>query len=113
VSYKKDKLNIFKRQQKRKWGINLEILENNLIASYAVGLVLLFFLIRIFYTPIRFALKLIANAVGGGIFLLFVNLVGGLVNVQIGINAYTALVVGFLGIPGAALMLILQVVLAA
>lgn len=85
--------------------------ENNLIAAYAVGLVLLFFLIRIFYTPLKFALKLIGNAIAGGLFLLFVNLVGGIVNIQIGINIYTALTVGLLGIPGAALMLILQVVL--
>ena len=89
----------------------MEIFENNLIAAYAVGLVLLFFLIRIFYTPLKFALKLIGNAVAGGLFLLFVNLVGGIVNIQIGINIYTALTVGLLGIPGAALMLILQVVL--
>lgn len=87
--------------------------ENNLIAAYAIGLVLLFFLIRIFYTPLKFALKLIGNAVAGGLFLLFVNLVGGIVNIQIGINIFTALTVGLLGIPGAALMLILQVVLGA
>ena len=89
----------------------MEIFENNLIAAYAVGLVLLFFLIRIFYTPLKFALKLIGNAIAGGLFLLFVNLVGGIVNIQIGINIYTALTVGLWGIPGAALMLILQVVL--
>ena len=85
--------------------------ENNLIAAYAVGLVLLFFLIRIFYTPLKFALKLVGNAVAGGLFLLFVNLVGGIVNIQIGINVFTAVIVGLLGIPGAALMLILQAVL--
>lgn len=87
--------------------------ENNLIAAYAVGLVLLFFLIRIFYTPLKFALKLVGNAIAGGLFLLFINLVGGIVNIQIGINIFTALTVGLLGIPGAALMLILQVVLSA
>ena len=87
--------------------------ENNLIAAYAVGLVLLFFLIRIFYTPLKFALKLVGTAIAGGLFLLFINLVGGIVNIQIGINIFTALTVGLLGIPGAALMLILQVVLSA
>ena len=87
--------------------------ENNLIAAYAVGLVLLFFLIRIFYTPLKFAVKIIGNSIAGGLFLLFVNLVGGIVNIQIGINIFTAVTVGILGIPGAALMLILQVVLGA
>ena len=87
--------------------------ENNLIAAYAVGLVLLFFLIRIFYTPLKFAIKLVGNAVAGGLFLVFINLVGGIVNIQIGINIFTALTVGLLGVPGAALMLILQVVLGA
>ena len=97
----------------RKWGINLDIFENNLIAAYAVGLVLLFFLIRLFYAPLKFAIKLIGNAIAGGLFLLFVNIVGGMVNIQIGINVFTAVTVGLLGIPGAALMLILQVVLGA
>jgi len=87
--------------------------ENNLIAAYAVGIVLLFFLIRIFYAPLKIAVKLMGNALAGGLFLLFVNLVGGVVNVRIGINIFTTLVVGILGIPGAALMLILQVVLGA
>ena len=50
--------------------INTEMFENNLIAAYAVGLVLLFFLIRIFYTPLKFALKLVGNAVAGGLFLI-------------------------------------------
>ena len=89
----------------------MEMFENNLVAAYAVGLVLLFFFIRIFYAPLKFALKLLGNAVAGGLFLLFVNLVGGIVNIQIGVNILTAVTVGLLGIPGAALMLILQVVL--
>jgi len=86
-------------------------LENNLIVAYAIGLIMLFFIIRVFYTPIKIALKLLFNAIAGGIFLLFINVVGGIVNIQIGINIFTALVVGVLGVPGAALMLILQVVL--
>ncbi|MBQ2897299.1 MAG: pro-sigmaK processing inhibitor BofA family protein [Clostridia bacterium] len=91
----------------------MDFLGDNLIVAYAIGLIMLFFLIRMFYTPLKIALKLVGNALAGGIFLLFINVVGGIVNIQIGINLFTALVVGILGVPGAALMLILQVVLSA
>ena len=65
-----------------------------------------------FFAPLKIAFKLVGNAVVGGLLLLFINFVGGIVNIQIGINLVTAVVAGVLGVPGVALMLILQVVLA-
>lgn len=91
----------------------MDFFGDNVIVAYAIGLIMLFFVIRIFYTPIKIALKLVGNAIAGGVFLLFVNIVGGIVDIQLGINIFTALVVGILGVPGAALMLILQAVLGA
>ncbi len=89
----------------------MEFLGDNLIIAYVIGLVLLFFLIRIFYAPLKIAFKLLGNAIAGGVFLLFINVVGSIVNIQIGVNLATAIIAGILGIPGVTLMLILQVVL--
>lgn len=84
---------------------------DNLIVAYAAGLIILFFIIRVFYTPIKIAFKLMLNSIAGGIFLAFLNIVGGIVGIQLGVNVVTSMIAGILGIPGAALMLILQVVL--
>lgn len=50
---------------------------------------------------------LIRSAVGLGAVWLF-NLAGGLIGVQVGINLFTALAVGLLGLPGFGLLLLLQ-----
>lgn len=89
----------------------MAFLSDNLVMSYAIGLVLLFFLIRMFYAPLKIALKLIGNAIVGGVFLVFVNFIGSIVGIQIGVNIFTAVTAGVLGVPGVALMLILQVAL--
>ena len=91
----------------------MDFFGENLIVAYAIGLIMLFFIIKVFYTPIKIAFKLTLNAISGGLFLVFINVVGGIVGIQLGVNVFTALIVGILGIPGAALMLILQVVLGA
>lgn len=44
----------------------------------------------------------------GGIWLF--NLAGGLIGVQVGMNLFTALAVGLLGLPGLGLLLLLQCV---
>lgn len=44
----------------------------------------------------------------GGIWLF--NLAGGLIGVQVGLNLFTALTVGLLGLPGFGLLLLLQCV---
>ncbi len=63
---------------------------------------------RIFIVPIKAILKLIINSILGIILLYIVNLIGGIWNFHIGINAVTAIVVGILGIPGIVLLTIMQ-----
>ncbi len=86
---------------------------DNIIIAYAVGLVILFMLLKVFFTPVRIAFKLLVNAVCGGIVLFIFNLAGAVIGLQIGINAVTATVAGLLGIPGIAIILLLQIVLQA
>ncbi|ACD24368.1 pro-sigmaK processing inhibitor BofA [Clostridium botulinum] len=72
-----------------------------------IGLVLLFVMIKLLKWP----LKILINGVLGVVILYVVNLVGANFNFGLAINPITALIAGFLGIPGVILLAILQVFL--
>lgn len=82
-----------------------------IIVGYAAGLILLYLVGWLLLVPLKMLLKFIYNGILGGIILWVLNLVGGLIHVTIAINPVTALVVGFLGIPGLILILLLQFIL--
>ncbi len=68
------------------------------------ALVGLFILINIF----SLSLKLLWNGIVGVVLLWLFNVVGSLAGLHLEINAITALVAGFFGIPGVILMLLYQ-----
>jgi len=72
----------------------------------AVGLLLLALAILKF--PIKIIFKLIINTVIGFVALLLLNYAGGFIGVSITVNWINALIVGVLGVPGVALILLLQ-----
>jgi len=82
------------------------------IMAYAFGLFLLYLVGRIMIMPLKILLKLIYNAIIGGIVLLILNFIGGYVGIHLALNAVTALVVGFFGVPGIIMLLILKYILA-
>lgn len=90
--------------------MGLEI-EFGVILAYAAGLILLYFIGWILIIPIKYLVKLIINGVIGGILLLLVNLLGGFIGIHIAINPITAIIAGFLGVPGVILLIILQYIL--
>ncbi|SHI05320.1 pro-sigmaK processing inhibitor BofA family protein [Clostridium grantii] len=78
---------------------------------FIVGIVLLFLVGKIISLPIKILWKLIVNAVLGGILLLIFNFIGGLFNLSIAINFWTALIAGFFGIPGVIFLVIFKYIL--
>ena len=79
-----------------------------------VGILGAFFLIallRIFRSPLRLAIKLIANTLLGFAALWIVQLTAAFTGITLGLNLLNALIVGILGIPGFVLLLLLQWVL--
>lgn len=68
------------------------------------ALVILLIVVNIF----SLSLKLLWNGVVGMILLWLFNLVGGIVGLHLEIGAVSALVAGFLGIPGVILLLLYQ-----
>ena len=53
--------------------------------------------------------KLVINSIIGAVGLYIVNLVGGLFNFHIGINIFTVLFVGVLGVPGTLFLVIIKI----
>ena len=82
-----------------------------LVLSFAIGLVLLCLIGYLLLVPMRFMWRLLAGGVMGALALVLVNLLGGLLGFHVEINPFTAMAVGFLGLPGAALVVALQLVL--
>lgn len=83
----------------------------DIVLAYAAGLILLYLLGWLLLVPLKLLLKFLLNGIIGGVVLWILNLVGGLIGVTIAINPVTALTVGFLGIPGLLLILLLQFIL--
>ena len=82
-----------------------------LVLSFAIGLALLCLIGYLLLVPMRFMWRLMAGGVLGALALGLVNMVGGLMGFGVEINPFTAMAVGFLGLPGAALVVALQLLL--
>lgn len=78
----------------------------NVIIAFVFGIFLLYLIGRLFLVPIRLILKLVYNAIIGGIMLWVVNYIGGHFGFAIAINPVTALIAGFLGLPGVVLLIL-------
>ena len=82
-----------------------------LILSFAIGLTLLCLIGYLLLVPMRFMWRLVAGGVMGALALGLVNLLGALVGFTVEINPFTAMAVGFLGLPGAALVVALRLLM--
>ena len=82
----------------------------SVILAYAVGIMLLFILGRVLLVPLKFVLRLVYNALLGALCIIAVNLIGGLAGFHIAFNVFTSFIVGFLGIPGFILLVVLKLI---
>lgn len=83
----------------------------NSIITFLACIIFIFIFGKIFIVPIKSIFKLIFNSILGAILLFFINVIGGNFGFHIGINILTAICVGLLGIPGAGLLVVLQIIL--
>jgi inhibitor of the pro-sigma K processing machinery len=77
---------------------------------FVIAVLCLLILGKILAWPLKMLMKLVFNAIAGGILLLLVNFIGGPFGISIGINAVTALIAGFLGIPGVVFLIIFNLI---
>lgn len=78
---------------------------------FIIGIFAIFIVAKLFAWPLKILLKLIINGVLGAITLLLVNFVGAYFGLHIGINAITALIAGFFGIPGVIFLILFKTIL--
>ncbi len=76
-------------------------------AVILVGILLLLLAFRLFLKPLKLMLRLGINSIAGLAVLVCFNFLQTWTGVTVGINLFTVLLTGFLGLPGAALLLLL------
>jgi len=84
----------------------------NVIFAYVFGIILLYVVGRMFLMPIKLIFRLIYNALIGGAMLWALNFVGLHIGFTIAINPITALIAGFLGLPGVILLILFKLFVA-
>ena len=77
-----------------------------IILAYAVGILLILLLGRLLVIPLKIVLNLVYNGLVGGLVLWLVNLFGSIFGLALPITVWTALLVGFLGLPGVGLLIL-------
>ena len=75
---------------------------------FLFGIIFLTAFFIIFKKPLKLLLWLIFNSLLGGLILAGINLVGGFAGISAVITPITAVFAGLLGIPGIALVILLQ-----
>lgn len=76
----------------------------DMIVHALVGLALLFLIIKLLKWP----LKILINGILGIILLYIANIVGSYIGFVLPVNAISALIAGFLGIPGIIFLVLFQ-----
>ena len=79
--------------------------------SILIPMLLLMLLLKVLVLPIRWFWKLFVNSACGFLCLWLLNSISGFTGFAFPINSVTALIAGFLGLPGIVLLAILQWVL--
>lgn len=82
-----------------------------MILPILIGVGILFVVLKLLALPMKLIIKLVINGIVGGILIFVVNLIGTNFGFMIDLNWITALIVGFLGVPGVIIVAILQFVL--
>ena len=69
------------------------------ILTFIACICFIFIIGRLFIIPLKFIFKLILNSILGGLLIFIINFLAQGLNFHIGLNLFTSIFVGFLGIP--------------
>ncbi|MCB2291859.1 pro-sigmaK processing inhibitor BofA family protein [Clostridium sp. CS001] len=78
---------------------------------FLIAIVAMIVLVKLFSWPLKVLGKLILNGILGVLLLLLVNFAGQYIGITIQINAVTALIAGFLGVPGVIFLIIFTAIM--
>ena len=80
----------------------------NVILTAALGVLVIYVLLKLITAPFRLIFKLLLNALIGLALLFAANLVGGVFGFSLEFTAVNALIAGIFGIPGVAALVLFQ-----
>lgn len=83
----------------------------NLVAAALFGLLMLIFLARVFYKPLKILLRILLWTVMGGTVIYLYNLIGEGWGLAVGLNLISAFIVGVMGLPGLGALITLKYLL--
>jgi len=75
---------------------------------FLIAIIAILIVVKLLAWPLKILIRLLLNAVLGVVLLLVVNYFGSYFHIVIGINAVTALVAGFFGVPGVIFLIIFK-----
>lgn len=85
------------------------MMDINIIISVVICIIFLLIFGKIFLLPVKKIFKLVINTGLGALAIFVINTIGTSFGFHIGLNIINALIVGILGIPGAALLILLKI----
>lgn len=83
----------------------------NAVITFLACIIFIFIFGKLFIWPLKSILKLIVNSALGGLLIYIINIIGMNFGFHIGLNLFTSVFVGILGLPGAILLIILKIIL--
>lgn len=83
-------------------------MDTSVLVALGIGLLLLMILGHVVMKPVRWVFKIAFHSALGFIMLWGINLAGGYFGFSLPINLFTALIAGFLGVPGIILLIIFR-----
>ena len=78
------------------------------ILVYILAVIGVCIIAKLLSAPLKIVFRLLANAVIGAIALVIINYIGSFFSFHIDLNFITALIAGALGVPGIAILFILE-----
>lgn len=81
------------------------------LLTYLACICFIFIFGRIFILPLKKIVKLIFNSILGGVSIFIINLVGATFGFHIGLNFFTSIVIGLLGLPGAVCLIVVKLLI--
>ena len=84
---------------------------NENIITYLACICFIFIFGKIFIVPLKKLLKIIFNSVLGGICIFLINIIGSNWGFHIGLNIFTSVLIGLLGLPGAVCLVIVKLLI--
>lgn len=81
------------------------------IITYLACICFTFIFGRIFIVPIKKILKLVLNSILGGVVIFIINLIGANFGFHIGLNFFTSILIGLLGLPGVVCLIIIKLLI--